>query len=150
MWWLMASASLGFLSLRLLALTLHPTPYPLNRTRYAQVGVMSLRLLVYFAQRHPHEYRAAIKRASMDYFDAGTAGGGFPTACAGVNLAFMLIDMLHLRRTAEQQQQGAGGAGGGARAGASPCHRSPRAHKAYAAVCALMLQVRGLMLLRAF
>ena len=111
---------------------------------------MSLRLLVYFAQRHPREYRAAIKRASMDYFDAGTAGGGFPTACAGVNLAFMLIDMLHLRRSAEQQQQqGAGGAGGGARAGASPCHRSPRAHKAYAAVCALMLQVRCLMLLRA-
>ena len=112
---------------------------------------MSLRLLVYFAQRHPREYRAAIKRASMDYFDAGTAGGGFPTACAGVNLAFMLIDMLHLRRSAEQQQQqqGAAGAGGGARAGASPCHRSPRAHKAYAAVCALMLQVRCLMLLRA-
>ena len=104
---------------------------------------MSLRLLVYFAQRHQHEYRAAVKRASMDYFDAGTAGGGFPTACAGVNLAFMLIDMLHLRRTAELPPPPP------PRAEASPCNWSPRARKAYAAVCALMLQVGGLMLLRA-
>ena len=64
---------------------------------------MSIRMLTCMAKWHPVLYARLSPRANMDY---AKQGGGYPFACAGVNIAFLLVDALKLTRTGDPPSGG--------------------------------------------
>jgi len=82
------------------------------------VGMLSVRLLSFFARRYPAEFQSVSARSMCDF-----ATGGYPLACAGVNVAYMLIDALQLRRSSES---------------VTASTASPKAHKARLTLCKMM------------
>jgi len=60
------------------------------------MGMLSVRLLTYFAKRYPRDYEQTRCRADMDMLN-----GGYPFACAGVNVCFLLVDCMQLRKSSQ-------------------------------------------------